>query len=114
MITCPVHTLLTAGPPSPHCYWIRNKAWLAVISRPRPDTRTDPCPVFQRQLQKVNRATTKLAAVTPTGVARRGDPDRQEAGITVWALDVGVDSSTLETIARQLWAEQIKNGARLP
>lgn len=62
----------------------------------------------------VNRARTKLVAIAPTDVGLEAAVQTgKSAGITVEALDVGIDSATLEAVARQLRAEQIKNGARL-
>lgn len=63
----------------------------------------------------VNRSTTKVLASAPADVGLNAAiKTGKDASIGVEALNVGADSALLETIARQLRAEQIKNGVRFP
>ena len=63
----------------------------------------------------VSRGRTSVAATAPTDVSVQQAVDTAgEMGIRVDRVDVGVDSAKLEGLARQLRAEQLRNGSRLP
>ncbi|WHO39146.1 DUF4157 domain-containing protein [Sphingobium sp. AP49] len=63
---------------------------------------------------KVSRATTKVAATAPNDVALDAAIKAgEDYSIGVERLDVGISKARLEEIARQLRAEQIKNGTRV-